>query len=76
MSGSYEVINYVDLSKFYVSFQYYVFNTLLLTLLVMHIYWWVLILRMIIKQLRNNGKVGDDVRSGLIRFCHSSSLLV
>ncbi|XP_024361685.1 ASC1-like protein 3 [Physcomitrium patens] len=62
-STSYEVINYVDLSQFYVSFQYYVFNMLLITLLVIHCYWWVLILRMVIKQLRNSGKVGEDVRS-------------
>jgi len=64
MVGSYEVINYVDLSQFYVSFQYYVFNTLLITLLVIHYYWWVLIVRMLVKQLKNSGKVGDDVRSG------------
>lgn len=66
VGGSYEVINYVDLSQFYVSFQYYVFNMLLITLLVMHLYWWVLILRMVVKQLRNCGKVGEDVRSGFI----------
>ncbi|KAG0554778.1 hypothetical protein KC19_12G118100 [Ceratodon purpureus] len=62
-STSYEVIPYVDLSQSYVSFQYYIFNTLLITLLVIHLYWWVLIVRMLIKQLRNCGKVGDDVRS-------------
>lgn len=64
MVGSYEVIKYVDLSRFYVSFQYYVFNMLLITLLVIHLYWWVLIVRMLVKQLKNRGRVGDDVRSG------------
>lgn len=64
MVGSCEVINYVDLSQSYTSFQYYIFNTLLITLLVIHLYWWVLIMRMVIKQLKNCGKVGDDVRSG------------
>jgi hypothetical protein len=70
MVGSYEVIRYVDLSQSYVSFQYYIFNMLLITLLVIHLYWWVLIMRMLIKQLRNRGKVGDDVRSGPF-FSHS-----
>lgn len=64
MVGSVEVIKYVDLSQVYVSFQYYIFNTLLITLLVIHLYWWVLILRMLVKQFKNRGKVGDDVRSG------------
>ena len=43
---------------------YYIFNTLLITLLVMHIYWWVLIWRMIMKQIEDRGKISDDVRSG------------
>lgn len=64
MVGSVEVIKYVDLSQVYVSFQYYIFNTLLITLLVIHLYWWVLILRMLVKQFKNRGKVGEDVRSG------------
>jgi hypothetical protein len=62
---SYKVISYIDLSKAHISFLYYVCNTLLITLLVIHIYWWVLISRMVIRQLRNCGKVGEDVRSGL-----------
>ncbi|PKA63110.1 ASC1-like protein 3 [Apostasia shenzhenica] len=45
---------------------YYTFNTMLFTLLVFHIYWWKLICAMIIRQLRNRGKVGEDIRSGLI----------
>ena len=43
---------------------YYVFNTLLITLQVMHVYWWVLIWRMIMKQIQDRGKISDDVRSG------------
>ncbi|CAA6659433.1 unnamed protein product [Spirodela intermedia] len=49
-------------SKAYV-FLYYTFNTMLLTLLIFHIYWWVLINSMIMRQLKNRGKVGEDVRS-------------
>jgi len=64
MVGSYEVMKYLDLSQFYVIVQYYAFNTLLITLLVLHSYWWVLILRMLVKLLKNRGKLGDDVRSG------------
>jgi hypothetical protein len=60
---SYKVIAYIDLSKAHISLLYYVCNTLLITLLVIHIYWWVLISRMVIRQLRNCGKVGEDVRS-------------
>ncbi|KAH9550115.1 hypothetical protein CY35_10G055900 [Sphagnum magellanicum] len=62
-STSYKVISYVDLSNAHISLLYYVCNTLLITLLVIHIYWWVLISRMVIRQLRNCGKVGEDVRS-------------
>lgn len=43
--------------------SYYVFNVMLLTLLVFHIYWWKLICAMIIRQLQNRGKVGEDIRS-------------
>ncbi|KAK4757473.1 hypothetical protein SAY87_018774 [Trapa incisa] len=42
---------------------YYFFNTMLLTLLVFHIYWWYLICSMINRQLKNRGKVGEDIRS-------------
>ncbi|XP_020103535.1 ASC1-like protein 3 [Ananas comosus] len=42
---------------------YYIFNTMLLTLLVFHIYWWKLICAMIMRQLNNRGQVGEDVRS-------------
>ncbi|KAG8368374.1 hypothetical protein BUALT_Bualt15G0038900 [Buddleja alternifolia] len=43
-------------------------NTMLLTLLVFHIYWWKLICAMIIRQLKSRGKVGKDIRSGLHIF--------
>ncbi|XP_031384134.1 LAG1 longevity assurance homolog 2 [Punica granatum] len=43
--------------------MYYIFNTMLLTLLVFHIYWWFLICSMISRQLKNQGKVGEDIRS-------------
>nr|ABK25930.1 unknown [Picea sitchensis] len=42
---------------------YYVFNTLLLTLLVFHIYWWTLICSMVLRQLKNKAKVCEDIRS-------------
>ncbi|KAK9112784.1 hypothetical protein Scep_020303 [Stephania cephalantha] len=43
---------------------YYSFNTMLVTLLVFHVYWWILIYSMIERQLKNRGKVGEDIRSG------------
>lgn len=42
---------------------YYTFNTMLCTILVFHIYWWKLICEMILRQLQNRGKVGEDIRS-------------
>ncbi|RYQ83580.1 hypothetical protein Ahy_B10g102321 isoform A [Arachis hypogaea] len=42
---------------------YYVFNSLLYCLLVLHIYWWVLIFRMLVRQIQARGKISDDVRS-------------
>lgn len=48
---------------------YYLFNTMLFTLLGFHIYWWKLIWVMITRQLKSRGKVGEDIRSGM----HSSS---
>lgn len=46
-------------------YLYYVFNSLLISLLVLHVYWWVLIWRMIVKQVQDRGKISDDVRSGM-----------
>ncbi|KAK6136903.1 hypothetical protein DH2020_029348 [Rehmannia glutinosa] len=57
---SYQVLK---LSEPYHRGIYYVFNTMLLTLLGFHIYWWKLICAMIIKQLKSKGKVGEDIRS-------------
>ncbi|PIA56456.1 hypothetical protein AQUCO_00700650v1 [Aquilegia coerulea] len=42
---------------------YYVYNTMLITLLIFHIYWWILIFSMIRRQLKNKGQVGEDIRS-------------
>lgn len=50
-------------SEVYHMSLYYVFNTMLLTLLVFHIYWWILIFNMIMRQLKNRGQVGEDIRS-------------
>jgi protein-S-isoprenylcysteine O-methyltransferase Ste14 len=63
---SYEVLLTLDREKhrFYGPIYYYVFNCLLFSLLVLHIYWWVLIWRMLVKQIQSKGRVGDDVRSG------------
>ncbi|KAJ6927062.1 LAG1 longevity assurance [Populus alba x Populus x berolinensis] len=60
---SYELVEFLDLSLAYDKLLYYVFNTMLLMLLVFHIYWWILIYSMIMKQLRNRGRVGEDIRS-------------
>jgi hypothetical protein len=63
---SYEVLLTLDKEKhqFYSPIYYYVFNSLLFSLLVLHIYWWILIYRMLVKQIQSKGRVGDDVRSG------------
>ena len=44
---------------------YYMFNTLLFRLLVLYIFWWVLIYRMLVKQVQDRGKLSEDVRSGM-----------
>lgn len=64
-STSYEVIQIMDHEKHRVDgpIKYYFFNTLLFGLLVLHIYWWVLMYRMLVKQIQSRGQVGDDVRS-------------
>ena len=66
LSGSYEVLLTLDKEKHPVEgpIYYYVFNTLLYCLLVLHIYWWVLIYRMLVKQIQARGQLSDDVRSG------------
>uniref|UniRef100_A0A7N2MYM0 TLC domain-containing protein n=1 Tax=Quercus lobata TaxID=97700 RepID=A0A7N2MYM0_QUELO len=60
---SYDLIKFLDLSKAYHTLLYYAFNTMLLMLLVFHIYWWVLICAMVWRLLKNRGKVGEDIRS-------------
>ncbi|KAF7072290.1 hypothetical protein CFC21_077439 [Triticum aestivum] len=64
-STSYEIAMIVDNEnrKIYRTSYYYLFNTLLFSLLVFHIYWWVLIYRMLVKQIQSRGHVGEDVRS-------------
>ncbi|XP_038692680.1 LAG1 longevity assurance homolog 2-like isoform X3 [Tripterygium wilfordii] len=54
---------YVDLSQAHGTSLYYIINTMLLMLLMFHMYWWVLICSMIMRQLKNRGKVGEDIRS-------------
>ncbi|KAF8693591.1 hypothetical protein HU200_038994 [Digitaria exilis] len=63
-STSYEVLLTLDKKKhnFEGPIYYYVFNSLLFSLLVLHIYWWVLIYRMLVRQIMTRN-VGDDVRS-------------
>ncbi|CAK9157363.1 unnamed protein product [Ilex paraguariensis] len=64
-STSYEVIQTLDKDKHKVDgpIYYYVFNSLLFCLLVLHIYWWVLMYRMLVKQIQARGQLSDDVRS-------------
>ncbi|KAL5974448.1 hypothetical protein ACLOJK_031113 [Asimina triloba] len=64
-STSYEVLLTLDKEKHKVEgpIYYYIFNTLLICLLVLHIYWWVLIYRMLVKQIKARGQLSDDVRS-------------
>ncbi|GFZ21503.1 LAG1 longevity assurance-like protein [Actinidia rufa] len=65
-STSYEVVLTLDKEKHKVDgpICYYVFNSLLFCLLVLHIYWWVLIYRMLVKQIQARGQLSEDVRSG------------
>ncbi|XVF08862.1 hypothetical protein REPUB_Repub07fG0040700 [Reevesia pubescens] len=63
-STSYEVLLTLDKEKHKVdgSICYYLFNTLLFCLLIVHTYWWVLMIRVILRQIHAGGQV-DDVRS-------------
>ncbi|XP_068643551.1 ceramide synthase LOH2-like [Aristolochia californica] len=60
---SFEFGDFLDLSDGAVIVLYYAYNTMLLKLLVFHIYWFKLICAMILRQLKNKGKVGEDIRS-------------
>uniref|UniRef100_A0A0D6R5G8 TLC domain-containing protein n=1 Tax=Araucaria cunninghamii TaxID=56994 RepID=A0A0D6R5G8_ARACU len=64
-STSYEVILAIDTKKHKTEgpIYYYIFNTLLICLLVLHIYWSVLIYRMFVRQIKARGKISEDVRS-------------
>lgn len=64
-STSYEVVQTLDKEKHKEEgpIYYYVFNSLLFCLLVLHIYWWVLMYRMLVKQIQARGQLSDDVRS-------------
>ncbi|XWS69559.1 hypothetical protein CRYUN_Cryun04dG0189300 [Craigia yunnanensis] len=64
-STSYEVLLTLDKEKHSVvgPVCYYLFNTLLFCLLVLHIYWGVLMYRMLVKQIQSRGKLTEDVRS-------------
>ncbi|KAL7136355.1 hypothetical protein ABFS83_10G024800 [Erythranthe nasuta] len=62
-SSSYYLCEVLNLSETYSATLYYLFNTMLLTLLIFHIYWWILICAMITRQLKNRGQVGEDIRS-------------
>jgi hypothetical protein len=61
---SYEVLLLLDREKTPEGpWLYYTLNTLLISLLVLHIYWWILIYRMIVRQVEARGKMSHDVRS-------------
>ncbi|CAN1133466.1 Ceramide synthase LOH2 [Linum perenne] len=62
-STSHDLVEYLDLRRLYQRSLYYGFNTMLFTLLIFHIYWWILIWAMIKRQLLNSGKVEGDIRS-------------
>lgn len=64
-STSYEVLLTLDMDKHKIEgpIDYYIFNSLLICLLVLHIYWWVLIYRMIVRQIKAKGKISEDLRS-------------
>ncbi|KAH1082464.1 hypothetical protein J1N35_022225 [Gossypium stocksii] len=64
--ANYEVVLTLDKEKHPVvgPICYYLFNTLLFCLLVLHIYWWVLMYRMLVNQIQAGGKISEDVRSG------------
>lgn len=75
---SYEVILTLDKEKhkFEGPIYYYVFNSLLFSLLVLHIYWWILMFRMLVKQIQSRGRVGDDVRSGKYLVLRSKDIML
>ncbi|KAF2554149.1 hypothetical protein F2Q68_00036232 [Brassica cretica] len=65
IGGIYQIIMTENKEKHQVEgpIYYYMFNTLLFRLLVLYIFWWVLIYRMLVKHLQDRGKLSEDVRS-------------
>jgi len=63
-TSSYHSITFLRKVDEFPTTLYYISNTMLLTLLVFHVYWGKLICLMIMRQLNNKGQVTDDVRSG------------
>eukprot|EP00850_Spirogloea_muscicola_P023243 SM000340S12933 [mRNA] locus=s340:65153:66330:- [translate_table: standard] len=63
-STTYEVLKVLNKEKHKYDgpMLYYTFNTLLIMLLVLHIYWWILIYRILVKQLFASGTVAKDDR--------------
>ena len=63
---SYEVLLTLDMEKHKIggTIYYYLFNTLLFCLLILHIYWWKLMVVMLVNQIHARGRISDDVRSG------------
>ncbi|XP_042474676.1 ASC1-like protein 3 isoform X1 [Zingiber officinale] len=62
-SSSYESFEFLSWMNEFPTALYYTFNTMLMTLLIFHAYWWKLIFAMITKQMSNKGQVGEDIRS-------------
>ncbi|KAF2325489.1 hypothetical protein GH714_029505 [Hevea brasiliensis] len=65
-STSYEVLLTLDMEKHMVDgpLYYYLFNTLLFSLVVFNVYWWSLMVGMVVEQIKARGRVSKDVRSG------------
>ncbi|XP_042408806.1 ASC1-like protein 3 [Zingiber officinale] len=62
-SSSYESFESLSWMNQFPTMLYYMFNTMLITLLIFHAYWGKLIFAMIMKQMSNRGQVGEDIRS-------------
>ncbi|XP_064985741.1 ASC1-like protein 3 isoform X3 [Musa acuminata AAA Group] len=73
-SSSYECVQALSWMENFPTTLYYIFNTMLLTLLVFHTYWWKLIFAMILRQMGNKGQVGEDIRSDLDHCLESLSV--
>ncbi|CAN1311803.1 ASC1-like protein [Linum perenne] len=60
-----ELVTILDVEKYGATgpAYYYLFNTLLICLLIVNVYWWKLMIMMVIEQIKAKGKLGDDIRS-------------